>query len=335
VKRQILLLACLFAVAPAWARAACNVPFPNRNQLPVAAVFLELTGLSPCPTPQGRLAVQAFLQLSNTLRNKSAAGSELVIDNERGDAHAVLRYGLSGASDLSLDLAYVRDAKSGLADSLIRNFHDAIGTPQGNRAAREDDLFEYSQVNGVTGRTLRIGEPPAGFAEPVVTYRRRQRPFSLWWWEEVRWGWRLAAKLPLGDDSPAIASGEPDVGGGLMLDTDLHTPWVRVGMYANLGLAYLSPTDAVVFHTRRWVPMGTAGLTAAPTDRLTLVIQAQVAGARYKDPPFAVLKDPQNILLAGAHFRWGESLFSLAFTEDPNTTAEDVGLLFSFTSGAF
>ena len=170
----------------------------------------------------------------------------------------------------------------------------------------------------------------------MLTYRRRQlRSFALWWWEDVVWGWRLTAKLPLGDSSPATASGEPDLGGGVMFDGFVDTDWARIGMFANLGIAYLSPAAAAVFPTRRLVPMATAGLAVSPTERLTLVLQSQLAGARYDDAPIALLNRTQNILLFGAQFRRSGALYSIGFTEDPNTTSEDVGLLFAYTGSAF
>lgn len=311
------------------------MPFPTRNQLPVAAIFLELTGLPPCTTPQGRLEVQAWSHFSNTLQDKTKDGYALVIDHERVDTHAVLHYGLSAASDISLDAGYVRDARSGLADNLIRNFHEFAGLPQGGRADRPENLYEYTQVNGRTGREIRLTEPPAGFAEPVLTYRRQEESFPAWWGEEVLWGWRLAAKLPLGDDSPAIASRKPDVGAGMMFDSRVAAPWLRVDMFGDIGLAYLAPSDATAFPTRRWVPMGTGGFAISPLDRLTVLLQWQVAGPRYRNVPIDLLTRPQNIALLGVRYRMGEGSFSLAVSEDPNTTGEDIGLWFSYTSGAF
>ncbi len=282
------------------------------------------------------MEVNSHVQFSNTFRRKTGDRAEMVIDQERADVHLVVRYGLSEVSDVTLDAAYVWDSKSGVADRLIRDFHQALGTNEGNRATHEADRYEYVLADERTGRAVSLTDPPRGAGEPVLTYRRRQRrSFALWWWEDVVWGWRLAAKLPLGDDSPAIASGEPDLGGGVMFDGFVDTAWGRIGMFGNLGIAYLSPAAAAVFPTRRWVPMATAGLAVSPTERLTLVLQSQLAGARYADAPIALLNHTQNILLFGAQYRRGGALYSFGFTEDPNTTSEDVGVLFGFTGPAF
>lgn len=325
---------CLILVLFLWpllAQAACVEPFPNRNQIPTASIFLELTGLSPCVLPVGKVQMLVSGQVSNTSLIRDESNAHLLIDLERTETRLVLRRGLPGKNDLSLEIGYVWFS-GGRMDNFIDGYHEIIGRDPGDRERRPRDQFEYSLSQESGGQSLRITDPPSGATEPVLTFRHQASSFGLGFGLKVRWGWRVAFKLPIGDPSPVISSRKPDVGGGLMFDTTLDTLLGPFGMFGNLGAAYFSETDAAIFPIRRLVPMGTAGISKAVAEGVTLLLQSQLSGSRHKHP---ILDRPQNILIFGAQIHLGGHLISVAFSEDANTASEDVGLLIAYTSKPF
>ena len=308
----------------------CTRPFPHRNQIPPVLISLELTGLSPCVLERGVIEAGVFSQFSNTYRNKAGGDSYLIIDHQRLDNRVTARVGLGGDSDLALTVSHVRDS-GGHSDRWINRLHERFNRPDGGRSLTGDNLYQYAQYNGETGRLILLETPPAGMGDLVLTWRRAEGPLD--WPEDWRWGWRLAAKAPTGEGSPAISSGEWDAGGGLLLDGRIATPLVPLGGVLNLGAVYHSPTGALVFPTRRWVLMATAGLAAYLGERFSLGVQWQLASPRFVDNPIEVLRKPQNLMALGGQYRGEGWWMQLGLTEDPNTTGEDVSLFLALGMG--
>ncbi len=329
----------LFALAlsvlalPAGARDDCIARLPIRNQMPTAAIFLELTGLSPCVIPEGGSQFVFGGQYSNTSMGGEENDAVILIDSERFDGHVLLRFGLPWRSDLALRFGFVRDG-AGFMDSLIRQFHELTDSNSGNRADRADGLYEYTQQWTNSGAGFSLTDPPQGASEPVVTFRHQAGEFGLWRWREVIWGWRLALKLPLPDSSPAIGSGRLDFGGGLLLDGLFHSPWGALHTFADVGIVHLGETEATVFPIHEWVPMGGAGFALPLSSRWSLLAQWQLSAARYPYPPLHKLARPQSIFAIAGNYRTEGGLLSFGITEDPTIASEDFGLFVFYRTAA-
>ncbi len=310
------------------------MPFSTSNQMPTAAVFLELSALEPCTVPAGRWNVALWAERANMSYVQASRRYQLVMDFERTEWRTTLAYGLSGQSDILLDLPYIHD-DGGFMDHFIRAYHDATGLPQSSRARRPDNQYQYTQVDMRSGRSIRLTSPLGGMGEPVLTYRRREGSFGWLWWHDVVWGWRAALKLPQPGISPALGSGAPDAGGGVMVDTYLDSPVGRIAMFGHVSLVYLSPTRAVLFDTERWVPMGGGGFAWLNATGIAPMVQWQLTWPRYSRVPFAALGRPEDLLTVGLQVRARGFTISFAFTEDPNSTSEDFGIVAGLAAPSF
>ena len=127
----------------------CSEPLLHRNQIPPAAIFLELVPASPCILPAGKFSFKSNTQKSNTAiitGSETSSIPRFVIDHERVEQSFDLQAGIGWQSSLGIILRYIEDS-TGNWDGFMRDFHAKLNLPYAAREVRKDNTYLYWQYN--------------------------------------------------------------------------------------------------------------------------------------------------------------------------------------------
>ena len=330
-------LSLLFLEAAA---AACFKPILHRNQMPPAAILLELPPDSACALEGGVPEVRLGWQGSNTtvlFKNKGEYSARYLIDHERWEQTVQVRLGLGAGFDLGVLGRYTNES-AGRWDPFMRDFHEITGLPYNSRKIRPDGEYRYWQCNpsdpsvgctaedGAIGRVFDLSAEQRGWADWITTLRYALPHQN----SGMRWAGRLVWKEPSRKDLPTISSGARDFGAGLMLEGagtfwDCPTDWL-----VNLGGVAPGTTRHRAYPQNKLFLNGTLGLSHSCEDDWAWLGQFQFASARYRtpNPPVQAIGTPQFIMMLGFEYRTAPGSWRFGITEDTiYNTSEDFSLL--------
>ncbi len=156
-----------FLLVVAWQSLAGSIGLPTRDQNPMLQAFY-LPSINTQAEDGWQLSHSLFI--TNTFQDERRGGEQLVIDVEN------YRYDLSLAYQwddwrLSSTLPFIAN-DGGSLDSLIEEWHDVFGLPQGGRVTNPDDLIKLSYLrDGETVYNQTKSDSDTGDLSLSVQYR--------------------------------------------------------------------------------------------------------------------------------------------------------------------
>jgi len=312
-------VAVLFVCVSAQAEEQPSDVFPLRNHNP----FLQIFGLPAFQTAvlvnQGVTEFGFSYDIANDADDADRLGERLVIDAESQVLNISARRRIGERFEFGIDVPYVRHSE-GFLDSVIYDFHNAVGLPNSNRHGLADQYRLFFERQGEVLFDTNV--PTSGLGDIQISAALKLGKATL----------RGAVKAPTGDPDKLTGSGAADLslgiyGGGRteLLDRDLS--------YSGfIGALLLGDGDIMPGLQRSAVPYGGAALRWHATPRIALATQLSMQGS-YFDANLDELGGNTFQLAFGADFRLQRTLVRFAIVEDvAGAAAPDFALHLSFRS---
>ena len=229
------------------------------------------------------------------------AGSELfVLDGETSRLEFSYRRGFGDRWELGVELPYVTHQSGGL-DSVIEEWHDIFGFPDGPRDGRERDLLEFLVVDN-NAALVDLTDNADGLGD-VRVFGGYQLQDSKRYKSALRFG----LKLPTGDESTLLGSGGTDV--SLGLSGDWLSPGGRgdLAMFYRLNLTYVGEPAFLSDRYEEFVGQVVGGVTWRVVPAVGLTVQANIRSALY-DSDIEMLGETSVALTFGGDIRLSDRL---------------------------
>ena len=293
-------LVCVVAVTCLTHPAAPETLHDHDNS-PLAGIF----GL-PDATEGGAIlrrgqSAWGLLGITASHSVSDVAGSELfVLDGETSRLEFSYRRGFGDRWELGVELPYVTHQSGGL-DSVIEEWHDIFGFPDGPREGRERDLLEFLVVDDNVA-LVDLTDNADGVGD-IRMFGGYQLEDSGRYKSAVRFG----VKLPTGDESTLLGSGGTDVSLGLSGD------WLSVGgrdnlsAFYRLNVTYVGEPAFLADRHKDFVGQAVGGVTWRVVPAVGLTVQANVRSALY-DSDIEMLGETSVALTFGGDIRLSDRL---------------------------
>ena len=268
----------------------------------------------------GRYRTDVFVQISSHSIAETS-GDELIIqDGETTRLELNYRRGFGERLELGIELPYLMHESGGL-DSVIDDWHDFFGLPNGARddLPRDDLNFRFERPGSVP-LVFETNVNGIGDLRLYGGYRLRDD-------DGYKSAFRFSVKLPTGSADDLLGSGGIDVSAGLAGE------WTGLGgsssltAFYRMNLIYLGEPEYLFDIYNEFIAQAAGGINWQVVDWLGLGIQASLRSALY-DADVEPLGEPSVLLTFGGDLRLNESLSLLiAVGEDIKVdSAPDVSL---------
>ncbi len=318
--RRILVIAVLLAGCPlAVAEAPAFDAFPLRNH----NSFLQVYGLPAFQTHELVAPDHTDFTLSYDVANDAddadRLGERLIIDAESQVLNLSVRRRFGERFEFGIDVPWVRHS-GGSLDSLIFNFHDAVGLSNSSRDGPDD---QYRLLFERQGELLfDTSEPTSGIGDVQLSGAMALGKATL----------RAGIKLPTGDADKLTGSGAADFSLGIYGGSSTAIFDRDLAYSGFLGVLVLGDGDVMPSLQRSTVPFGGAALRWQATGKVALATQLYVQGP-YFDAELDELGGNTFQLSFGIDWRLRRSLLRFAIVEDiAAAAAPDFALHLSFRS---
>jgi hypothetical protein len=289
-------------------------PLGNRNQAPLALLFVSLTPDGASSIDKGQLEIDAVFDYSNMIFHRETETELLHLDMEYVRTLFSVKRGFGAGLELGVELPFYAYF-GGILDPFVSSFHEAFGFPNALRGSTPAGLtqFEFRRE----GEVILAG---SGTLEDMgdLTLLAKKELFET---HSANLSVRGAVKLPTGDPYELTGSGAADVGLGFAYN------WIRpkYGLYLTAGYHFLgdggplAPRDYVALSAAadwRFKPRLAAVLQ---TDFMTNPIQTSLLHA----------SEPAMNLGLGLRYHHSESFtYEWRFVEDLSRFAPDFTFAF-------
>jgi hypothetical protein len=295
----------------------------NRNQFPLALLFLDPEPESGFVLSKGQTAVSFNFNYSNVLLKENSLHESLLFDMEYLSSTFGVRRGLGGGVEAALSLPFYT-MYGGFLDPAISQIHETFGFPNKLRKATPNNLFQYHYS---VDRTPVLERTSGGMWVGDLTLQTRKTFF-----EKNPLRLKLAAwsaiKLPAGSKKNLTGSNATDLGIGISASRVTRS----VGGFFHF--AYIIPGSSTGLEARNFV-----SLTAAADWRfksswpnLALVVQYERL-QRFLDSELVLLTQSGQQMILG--LRWKRSdrfCYEWRLAEDISVTASDFTFGFQITA---
>lgn len=242
--------------------------FPLRSHNP----FLQVFGLPAFRTHElvapGGMDIALGYDVANDADDADRPLEDLVIDAESQTLNVSLRRRFGASFEIGLDVPYVRHS-GGYLDSVIYNFHNAIGLSNSQRDGPDDQFRLLFAKDGVT--RIDMASPVSGIGDVQLSAAMRFEHLTL----------RGGIKLPTGDAARLTGSGATDVSIGVHAGRTT-TFFDRDLAYSGfLGVLALGAGDVMPDLQRSSVPYGGMALRWHVTPRFALSTQLYAQGSYF------------------------------------------------------
>jgi len=237
--------------------------------------------------------VTSIITSSHNVDDVTSA-ERLRADGETTRFALTLGYGLTENFDISIEVPYLWH-QSGSLDSLIDEWHDIFGFPEGSRRSRERDRLEFSYTDsqstpiGLTDNSDGIGDI------------RLMAGWQLSNTDSRRVALRFGIKLPTGDSGEFLGSGGTDLSIGIAGDVDRLMGNAKLGGFYRANVTYLGEPDLLANRYNDLVGQLSIGLSYAIHRKADLMLQSRLRSAVY-DSDIESLGDASMSLDFGARF---------------------------------
>ncbi len=279
-----------------------------------ASPFVGIFGL-PDATEGGTVldagrSISGFFVQGSSHSIAEETGDELIIqDGETTRFELGYRRGFSGGWELGLELPYLMHESGGL-DSVIEDWHDFFGLPNGARdeLPRDNLLYRFERPGAATFNFDR-NVNGIGDLRLYGGYRLKDEP-------GYRSAVRFSVKLPTGEAEDLLGSGGVDVSAGLAGDWSGLGESGKWSAFYRLNLIYLGEPEYLSDIYNEFIGQASGGVSWQVAERVGLSVQAQVRSALY-DAEVEPLGETSVMLTFGGDIRLSESTsLVLAVGED-------------------
>lgn len=301
------------AIAACWlgaARALPAEPLFDPDNGPLTGIFGWPTASEGSRlTPDGKNDWRLHGSVASHSVSEDGRDESLILDGETTHLWLDWRRGFSERLEVGVIVPWVRHAPGHL-DSLIRDWHDFFGLPQGNRNDWPQDrlLFQYLRQGGEVERLDRTAHG-IGDLRIHAGWMLRQRPGS-------GLALRLGFKLPMGDSEALLGSGAADVSIGLAGDFDPLWNHESLSGFYRITALWLGTPDVIPANARHFAGHLAAGVEYRFTPGFALAAQTTLRSAPF-DSAIDPLGEWAMSLAFGTRIRLpGDWQLQLGFNED-------------------
>jgi hypothetical protein len=259
----------------------------------------------------GQTSWNVLLQTASHSVADVEGAESLVVDGETTRLEISYRRGFGKRLEMGIELPYLTHQAGGL-DSVIDDWHDAFGLPDGARDDRPRDQLEYRYVDG--------GNEILGFDRSVhgVGDLRILFGYGLAGNDTHSSALRLGIKIPTGDAPGLLGSGAVDVSVGVAGDWHALDARGRFSAFYRLNLTWLGEPEYLADRYREVVYQASTGIRWQASPRIGLSVQGSLRSAEY-DSEIEMLGGVPATLTFGGDIRLSDSLALLiAVGEDIN-----------------
>ena len=270
----------------------------------------------------GQLRTEVNLEITNEFHQQVRAAEQIDLDYERAQLNLNLTYGIKNDLAVGLLLPYISNS-GGFMDSLIENWHDLFGLPQGGRDDAPRDEFNISYQSATDN--LLIDETDKGIGD-ISLFLDKQLLIS----DQQNLQVRGLLKLPTGDEDQLFGSGGYGASLSLHGSRQFAEKWQGYGM---LGLAYLEDSEVLTAQQNNLVGNAVLGIAWLPTQKFGLSAQLDLNSQVYDDTDLDALSGKAGVLNITANYQLTEkSSIHFGFNEDVinKDAAPDFGINLGF-----
>jgi len=304
-------LASLLGVAAALGGKGAPAYLANQN--PFALVYALPKAESGFITQKGKLDAAFLYYVSNNAYSDEAPNGETMVwDGETATYTLKLRYGLFERLEVGMDVHYVQHS-GGYLDSVIRNFHDLFGFPNGRQEQFDKDQIEYT-VNGknyMNGSHHGMGDLRFTAGVPLILGSENERRHLAA---------RSVLKLPTGDPDYLLGSGGTDISAGLSYSDFELLGFMNMVVSANFGILYMGDSDVLAEMHNKTAGFGGAAVNWQALKWLELKLQMDLHSAMY-DTELIQLGTSLQVVAGGTIQLPGDVFLDLGITEQLTTDA--------------
>jgi hypothetical protein len=298
-------------------------PLANRNQFPLALLFLDPEPESGMVLPKGRKSISLNFNYSNTLLQENSTHESLLLDMEYLDSTLGFRTGFGNGVEAGISLPF-HTLEGGFLDPAISKIHETFGFPNKFRKSTPNNLFQYHY--SVDGSPV-LERTSGGTGVGDLTLQMRKSVF-----EKNPLGLKLAVstavKLPTGNKKTLTGSETTDFGIGISASRATR----RAGGFFNCS--YIIPGSSAGLETRNFTTLTAAGdwRFKASWPHLALVVQYEYLQRFLKSELVLLNQSGQQMILG---LRWKQSdrfTYEWRLAEDISVTASDFTFGFQITA---
>ncbi len=297
---------------------AIDDPYVITNRSPFVQVYGLPAAQSAKLVAEGGSSAGLQLDISNNFTEDNKGNEAIFIDGETHRANIQFRYGLSDAIELGIDVPYLSHDSGGL-DSIIEDWHDLFGFPDGGRPEFPRDQLQFTyQRDGQTISSVTSSNNGIGDVSLSMAYQLSQS-------ETRQWALRSAVKLPTGDAEDLHGSESTDVSLGLNVSDQGLLQKYNIALHGTAGVMWMDSGEVLAELQEDFVLYGSSTLSWQATSSVSLKLQLDAHTAFY-DSALTELGDDSAQLILGGAVRLGENwILDLAISEDIAVdTAPDV-----------
>jgi hypothetical protein len=297
-----LIAALAGSLLPAARAAAQMLPVRDQNPLTRGA-YLPLPAALDAAS-DGRYAIGAGVQWSNTVNLGQTAGEQMVVDEETVEADLSLSRGI-GAWQLRATLPVIHRS-AGVLDSFIEGWHRFFGLPQGDRPGRPRNVYEISYqraglapLSAPSGTAL--GDLALEAGRPLVADADSRLE-----------GW-AGVELPSGSRTRLTGDGALDAAVWLAGETRLSQVWTLAG---RAGASYVGGDAAAGLPYQRSLGFATLTASWSATERLAAVLQFDYHSAIARRSDINFLGRAVELTVGGRYRLASGAVFEAGVVED-------------------
>lgn len=240
---------------------------PTRDQNPLIQGYL--IPAVPLASIEGKWSFANALYLTNTYQKDENSSQLLVIDveNTRYDFQAA--YALNHWN-LGLTVSLI-DNQAGHLDTLIEDWHDFFGLPQGGRDQVDNDRLQLLyQQNGED--IINSQNTSSGLADIQLSAQYQLRPGHHLW---------LVLELPSSESSEFISSQGTDLAAAYAF---IHGADARLTQYGHIGISILDNKGLLQDKINEHIIFGQWGLRYRYNANFHWLVQADYHSSLLEDP---------------------------------------------------
>ncbi len=297
---------------------AINDPYVITNRSPFVQVYGLPAAQSASLVNAGSSRTGLQLDISNNFTEDNKGNEAIFIDGETHRANIQFRYGVNEAIELGIDVPYLSHDSGGL-DSLIEDWHDFFGFPDGGRPDFPRNQLQFSYVrDGQLISSVTSSNDGVGDVSLSMGYQLSQT-------ETRQWALRTAVKLPTGDADDLHGSESTDVSLGLNVSDQGLLQQYNISLHATAGAMWMDGGEVLEEWQEDFVLYGSSTLSWQASSNVSLKFQLDAHTAFY-DSALTELGDDSAQLILGGAIRLGKNwVLDLAVSEDIAVdTAPDV-----------
>jgi len=266
----------------------------------------------------GTIALELEQQVANFHSQTILPSESIKLDGETWRTSLNTSYVISKRSQVSLSIPYIRHS-AGYLDSLIYNWHDALGLPQGGRTKETNDnidihyLRNNEPILSQQETTSGIGDIRIKYAYSLPLYEREMIIQS-----EI--------KLPTGNIDDLTGSEGTDFSMGFMINDAKTLKAQSISFWYGGAASYLEDTNNPIFENQNnAIFSARTGLGWLVNESITLKTQLDAHSAVY-DSDTPELGDPAVMLTLGGDIHFSSRYrLELSGVEDMMTdTSPDI-----------